>query len=71
MDLTNDLYFYSAKHNLLLIGKYENVKKTTQIKFYCLICMNEQEKKFKQLLSQSKNNLSPEICFSCFMKKNK
>lgn len=71
MDLTNDLYLYSAKNNLHLIGKYENVKKTTKIKFYCSICMNEQEEKFKQLLCKSKHNLSPEICFDCFMEKNK
>ena len=68
MDLTNDLYLFAAKNGILLIGNYQNVKKTTLVKFKCSNCLKDQEKKFKILLKQEA--LEPNICFECFEEKN-
>jgi hypothetical protein len=68
MDFTDELYQFSFKNNIKLIGDYTNVKNNTPIFFSCSGCNVQIKKSFKILTKYKNSHVSiwSRFCDKCF-----
>lgn len=69
IDYTAELYEFSAKYKIELVGEYTNVKKTTPIYFKCAHCEIRVKKSYGTLAKYKDHDnvcIWKNICSKCF-----